>query len=468
MAVFGAPIAHEDHARRACYAALQMLDDVAEYAAELRRGPGLNFSVRIGINSGEVVAGAIGAGGEGEYTAIGHTVGLAQRMEALAEPGKAYLTESTAELAAGFLALEDLGEFEIKGASQPVRVFELAGVGAARSRLDLSRERGFSRFVGRDEEMATLRGGARRGRAQARAPSSAIVAEPGRRQEPPLPTSSPSAAASAASRSSRPRPSRTASRSPSCPSCRCCAPTSGSATATPTGSPARRSPAGRCCSTPSSPRSLPLLFDFLGVPDPDRPVAQMSAEARAAGAGRSRLPPVNAPDRRHAVVARGRGPALDGRGQRHDARRAGRLGRRDPHPRRRQLPPRILADWAARRSTAAISLEPLGAGGHRASCCATWPARTPRSTGSTELIHERTAGQPVLRRGDRPRAGRGRPPRGRARRLPAGRARSRTPASRPPCRRCSPPASTASAPTPSGCCRSPRCSARRSAPARSA
>jgi len=134
MAVFGAPIAHEDHARRACYAALQMLDDVAAYAAELRRGPGLNFSTRIGINSGEVVAGAIGGAGSA-YTAIGHTVGLAQRMEALAEPGKAYLTEDAAGLAAGYLDLEDLGEFEIKGASRPIRVFELAGVGAARSRL---------------------------------------------------------------------------------------------------------------------------------------------------------------------------------------------------------------------------------------------------------------------------------------------------------------------------------------------
>ena len=99
MAIFGAPIAHEDHARRACYAALQMLDDVAGYAADLRREKGLNFSTRIGINSGEVVAGAIGGGGGSAYTAIGHTVGLAQRMEALAEPGKAYLTESTAELA---------------------------------------------------------------------------------------------------------------------------------------------------------------------------------------------------------------------------------------------------------------------------------------------------------------------------------------------------------------------------------
>src|ERR1044071_3441515 len=157
MAVFGAPVAHEDHARRACYAALQMLDDVSEYAAELRRGPGLNFSTRIGINSGEVVAGAIGSGADSEYTAIGHTVGLAQRMEALAEPGKAYLTEHTAELATGFLDLTDLGEFGMQGASAPVHVFELAGVGAARSRLDLSRDRGFTRFVGRRDEMTELR-----------------------------------------------------------------------------------------------------------------------------------------------------------------------------------------------------------------------------------------------------------------------------------------------------------------------
>src|SRR3954447_5861345 len=161
MAIFGAPIAHEDHAARACYAALQMLDDVAGYAAELRRAKGLNFSTRIGINSGEVVAGAIDGGGGSSYTAIGHTVGLAQRMEALAEPGKAYLTESTAELARGYLDLADLGEFEIKGASRPVRVFELAGVGQARSRLDLARERGFSRFVGREREMEALEAGPR-------------------------------------------------------------------------------------------------------------------------------------------------------------------------------------------------------------------------------------------------------------------------------------------------------------------
>ena len=205
--------------RRACYAALQMLDDVGEYAAELRRAEGLNFSVRIGINSGEVVAGAIGPGAsQGDYTAIGHTVGLAQRMEALAEPGKAYLTEETAELAAGYLELEDLGEFEIKGASRPIRVFELAGVGRARSRLDLSRERGFSRFVGRSDEMDGLRGGLRarrRGRGRGRRPGR----RPRRRQEPPLPRIRRTLPRERGSRSTKRRPSRTASRFPSCRSC---------------------------------------------------------------------------------------------------------------------------------------------------------------------------------------------------------------------------------------------------------
>src|SRR5260221_13403359 len=107
-----------------------MLDDIAEYAAELRRKHGLNFSVRIGINSGEVIAGAIGEE-DGGYTAGGHTVGLAQRMEALAEPGKAYLTQAAAELAPRFFELGELGGFEVKGADLPVPGFELAGVGTA-------------------------------------------------------------------------------------------------------------------------------------------------------------------------------------------------------------------------------------------------------------------------------------------------------------------------------------------------
>jgi len=156
MALFGAPVAHEDHARRACYAALRLRDELASYAGELRRDHGLSFSVRMGINSGEVVVGAIGEDLAMDYTAIGHTVGLAQRMEQLAEPGKAYLTKYTAPLVEGYLNLEDLGEFQVKGVSHAVQVFELLGIGQARGRLDVSQARGFSRFVGRDEEMRVL------------------------------------------------------------------------------------------------------------------------------------------------------------------------------------------------------------------------------------------------------------------------------------------------------------------------
>jgi len=155
MALFGAPVAHEDHARRACYAALHLHKELAAYAAELR-AQGLSFSVRMGLNSGEVVVGAIGEDLGMEYTAIGHTVGLAQRMEQLAAADRVYLSEHTARLAEGHFALTDLGEVTIKGASRPLRVRELTGVGAARGPLDVSRARGFSRFVGRDEELRML------------------------------------------------------------------------------------------------------------------------------------------------------------------------------------------------------------------------------------------------------------------------------------------------------------------------
>jgi class 3 adenylate cyclase len=156
MALFGAPIAHEDHAERAGYAALHLRDQLCPYADELRITRGLNFSVRMGINSGEVVVGKIGEDLRMDYTAQGHTVGLAQRMEALAEAGRIYLTEHTAKHVAGYFALRDLGPSSIKGVSEPLHVFELQGIGALRTRLDVSRARGFSRFVGRQEEMATL------------------------------------------------------------------------------------------------------------------------------------------------------------------------------------------------------------------------------------------------------------------------------------------------------------------------
>jgi class 3 adenylate cyclase/tetratricopeptide (TPR) repeat protein len=300
MAIFGAPVAYEDHARRACYAALQMLDDVSEYAAELRRAQGLNFSTRIGINSGEVVAGAIGEGGEGAYTAIGHTVGLAQRMEALAEPGKAYLTEHTAELAHGYLALDDLGEFEIKGSREPVRVFELAGVGQARSRLDLASEQGFSRFVGRDEEMGTLTEALRRAQ-DGGGGAVGIVAEPGigksrlcyefvaNCRDEKLEVFEAQAQAHGKS-------------IPFMPVLQMLRSFFGIGDSEPEQT-AREKIAGRALLLdPGFAEQLPLMFDFLGVPDPDRPVPQMSPEGRQRALGEVVCRLVSNPGRRKTLV----------------------------------------------------------------------------------------------------------------------------------------------------------------------
>jgi class 3 adenylate cyclase/tetratricopeptide (TPR) repeat protein len=156
MALFGAPIAHEDHAQRACYAALFLSNELRRYARQLRLQQGLSFSVRMGLNSGEVIVGKIGDDLRMDYTAQGHTVNLAARMEQLAEPGKIYLAKDTAKFAEGFFEFEDLGLVRVSGVRDPVQVFELQGLGALRTRLDVSRTRGFSKFVGRGNEMATL------------------------------------------------------------------------------------------------------------------------------------------------------------------------------------------------------------------------------------------------------------------------------------------------------------------------
>jgi class 3 adenylate cyclase/tetratricopeptide (TPR) repeat protein len=156
MALFGAPIAHEDHAQRACYAALQLLERLREYGRTVRREHGLDFATRIGLNSGEVVVGKIGDDLRMDYTAQGHTVGLAQRVESLAEADACFLSQATADLVSGYFALEDLGDFRVKGSAEPLRVHRLAGVGTARNRFDVSRSRGLSRFVGRAREVHTL------------------------------------------------------------------------------------------------------------------------------------------------------------------------------------------------------------------------------------------------------------------------------------------------------------------------
>ncbi|HEX9419892.1 MAG TPA: adenylate/guanylate cyclase domain-containing protein, partial [Methylomirabilota bacterium] len=178
MALFGAPIAHEDHAQRACAAALELARDLGALADDVRRESGLDFAVRMGLNSGEVVVGRIGDDLRMDYTAQGHVVGLAARVQQLAPPGGISMTEQTARLASGFFDLFDRGEQNLKGASVPVRVFDLRGPGPIRTRFDRSRARGFSRFVGREPELALLERALRD--AQSGQPTVVLItAEPG-------------------------------------------------------------------------------------------------------------------------------------------------------------------------------------------------------------------------------------------------------------------------------------------------
>ena len=156
MALFGAPIAHEDHALRACLASLDLQAALREFGDELRLKQGVNLSVRVGINSGEVIVGSIGDDLRMDYTAQGHSVGLAARMEQICEPGHIFLTENTARQVSGYVQLRDLGEMQVKGSSEPLHVFDLEGMGALRTRLDASRARGLSRFVGRERESRLL------------------------------------------------------------------------------------------------------------------------------------------------------------------------------------------------------------------------------------------------------------------------------------------------------------------------
>ncbi|MCB1749236.1 MAG: adenylate/guanylate cyclase domain-containing protein, partial [Gammaproteobacteria bacterium] len=164
MALFGAPIAHEDHARRACYAALEARAALAGYAEGLRLDRGIDLGVRMGLNSGEVVVGRIGDDLRMDYTAQGHTVGLAQRMEQLAGAGHICLGEATARLVEGFFEVRDLGLASPRGTA-PVHVFELERANESRTRLDVARARGLTRFVGRADEQRALEAALARARA---------------------------------------------------------------------------------------------------------------------------------------------------------------------------------------------------------------------------------------------------------------------------------------------------------------
>jgi class 3 adenylate cyclase/tetratricopeptide (TPR) repeat protein len=179
MALFGAPLAHEDHAVRACYAALRMQDSVKHYAEEVRRVHAAVVKIRVGLNSGEVVVRALGSDLHVDYTAVGQTTHLAGRMEQLAEPGAIVIAPATLALVADYIAVKSLGPVRVKGLAEPVDVYEVTGPEPTRTRLQAAAaRRGLTRFVGRDVELQQLR------RAQAEAADGhgqvvAIVGEAG-------------------------------------------------------------------------------------------------------------------------------------------------------------------------------------------------------------------------------------------------------------------------------------------------
>ena len=178
MALFGAPLAHEDHAIRACYAALRMQESVKRYAEEVHRTEGLLVQIRVGLNSGEVVVGSIRNDLHMEYTAVGQTTHLAARMEQIAMPGSILISPETLRLAEGYVLTKPLGERPIKGLAAPVNVYEIVGATTVRSRLHTAAARGLTRFVGRDGDMDQLRQAHERARS-GHGQVVAIVGEPG-------------------------------------------------------------------------------------------------------------------------------------------------------------------------------------------------------------------------------------------------------------------------------------------------
>ena len=276
MALFGAPIAHEDHARRACYASLRLRDALADFGRELQRDYGLDFSVRIGLNSGEVVAGAVGEDRQAGYTAIGHTVGLAARMQEAAEPGTPYLTGRTAALVEGYFELEDLGEMEVKGARKPVRTFGLTSATAVRTRLDVAARGGLLPLVGREPELAALE--AALSRAGGSGQVVGVVAEPGVGK---------SRLCREFGERCRGRGMRVTvggglahgQRVPLLPVLELLRTYFGIDEQN--DPPAARAKIAAALTNEDLRELLPVLFDFLGVPDPERPApAQMAPEAR--------------------------------------------------------------------------------------------------------------------------------------------------------------------------------------------
>jgi class 3 adenylate cyclase/ribosomal protein L40E len=179
FALFGAPVAHEDHPQRALYAALRMQEELKRYSARLREVGNLPIEARVGVNTGEVVVRSISTGGgHTEYTPIGHTTNLASRMQALAPTGSIAISEQARKFCEGYFTLKPLGPTKVKGVSEPVNVYEVTGLGPLRTRLQRSAGRGLSKFVGRQAEMDSLKRAAEQAKA-GRGQMVAAMAEPG-------------------------------------------------------------------------------------------------------------------------------------------------------------------------------------------------------------------------------------------------------------------------------------------------
>jgi class 3 adenylate cyclase len=179
FAIFGAPVAHEDHPQRALYAALRMQNDLRRYTTKLREAGNLPIEARIGGNTGEVVVRSIATGrGQTEYTPIGHTTNLASRMQALAPTGSIAISEPTRKLVEGYFVLKPLGPTKVKGVSEPVNVYEVTGPGPLRTRLQRAAARGYTKFVGREREMDVLQHAAELAKG-GRGQLVAVVADPG-------------------------------------------------------------------------------------------------------------------------------------------------------------------------------------------------------------------------------------------------------------------------------------------------
>src|SRR5215831_18269970 len=179
FALFGAPVAREDHPQRTLYATMRMQDEIRRYSARLRAEGRPPIQLRAGANTGEVVVRTIETGAKHtEYTPIGHTVNLASRLQSLANAGSTVISDSTRKLVEGYFALKPLGPTQVRGISEPINIHEVVGLGPLRTRLQRSAGRGLSKFVGRANEREALK------RAAARAQSGtgqivAVVAEPG-------------------------------------------------------------------------------------------------------------------------------------------------------------------------------------------------------------------------------------------------------------------------------------------------